>query len=194
MPDGPSSKALLRKQMRQQRQALDPAAQLAAAEAVALHITQLPHWSDASRIALYMACDGEIDTAPLIAGCLSAGKNVFLPVIRSQNLLEFAAWREGDTLVANRYGIPEPGPEAQRCTTAALDIIALPLVAWDQLGGRLGMGAGFYDRALAGTRGSLLVGLAHSLQELPEVPRDDWDVPLDFVVTEVALHCCQGAN
>ena len=56
------------------------------------------------------------------------------------------------------------------------------------------MGGGFYDRALAGIRGPLLVGLAHSVQEVAQVPREDWDIPLDFVVTESALHRCQGNN
>jgi 5-formyltetrahydrofolate cyclo-ligase len=119
---------------------------------------------------------------------------LFLPVIGEQNLMTFAEWTPGSELVANRYGIPEPPRAAQRCEIAALDIIAMPLVAWDRAGGRLGMGGGFYDRALAGTKNSLLVGLAHSVQELRQVPRDDWDIPLDFVVTESALHCCQGHN
>jgi 5-formyltetrahydrofolate cyclo-ligase len=70
----------------------------------------------------------------------------------------------------------------------------MPLVGWDRQGGRLGMGGGFYDRALAGIKGPLLVGLAHAVQEVPQVPIDDWDVPLDFVVTESALHQCRGKN
>jgi len=195
MPSGSPSKALLRRQMRQGRRALQAAQQLAAAESAALHLTRLPNWHSADRIAVYLASDGEIDTGPLSARCRNAGKVLFLPHISSQNLLEFAAWQTNDTLVPNRYGIPEPPLQAKRCTPTELDIIVLPLVAWDRRGGRLGMGGGFYDRALAGARGPcLLVGLAHSLQELPEVPRDDWDVPLDFVATEITLHCCQGGD
>ena len=56
------------------------------------------------------------------------------------------------------------------------------------------MGGGFYDRALAATRGPLLVGLAYSVQELPRVPMEAWDISVDFIVTEAALHRCQVLN
>ena len=115
MPDGPYSKALLRRQLRERRRTIGPAEQSAAAQAVALHITSLPIWVNADRIALYLARDGEIDTAPLTASCRAAGKQVFLPRIFPQNSLEFANWQEGEHLVTNRYGIPEPGQEAPLC-------------------------------------------------------------------------------
>ena len=192
MPDRSPCKAQLREELRRQRRALSPLEQSAAASAVAILITQIPHWQAARRIALYLASDGEIDTTPLSSACREAGKQLFLPVIGEHKLMEFAEWTAGSELVANRYGIPEPPRSAQRCNTSALDIIAMPLVAWDRTGGRLGMGGGFYDRTLAGIEKPLLVGLAHSVQELRQVPRDDWDVPLDFVVTNKALHRCQG--
>ncbi|MDH5171721.1 MAG: 5-formyltetrahydrofolate cyclo-ligase [Gammaproteobacteria bacterium] len=194
MPDRPPDKTRLRQEMRRRRQALGPSIQQAAAEAATNQITRLPHWPGARRIALYLANDGEVDTGPMSGLCRSSGKQLFLPVIDDQNLLAFARWIEGGELVANRYGIPEPALDSPRCPTAELDILVMPLVAWDRQGGRLGMGGGFYDRALAGIRGPLLVGLAHSVQEVAQVPREDWDIPLDFVVTESALHRCQGNN
>lgn len=130
---------------------------------------------------------------PLRALCHGADRQLFLPVIVANKQLSFAQWAIDAKLTANRYGIPEPHDQAPRCAVADLDIIILPLVAWDRQGGRLGMGGGYYDRTLAGVRGPLLVGLSHAQQEVPQVPRDDWDVPLDFVVTENALHQC-GAD
>ena len=194
MPDRPPCKAQLREKLRQQRRALGPQDQSAAAAAAAIHITRIPRWPTARLIALYLPSDGEVDTTPLGAVCRAAGKQLFLPVIGEKNLMDFAEWRQGSELIANRYGIPEPPDTAKRCAAAALDIIVMPLVGWDKTGGRLGMGGGFYDRALAGVKGPLLVGLAHSVQQLPHIPRDDWDVPLDYVVTDSALHCCQGRN
>ena len=194
MPDRPPCKALLREELRQRRRALSPQEQSAAARTVAIHIARIPGWPTARRIALYLASDGEIDTAPLSADCRAAEKQLFLPVIDDNNLMEFAEWKPGSELATNRYGIPEPPRAAQRCAAAALDIIVLPLVAWDSTGGRLGMGGGYYDRALAGVNGPLLIGLAHAVQQVQQVPRDDWDIPLDYVVTDSALHCCQGQN
>ena len=72
-------------------------------------------------------------------------------------------------------------------------IIVLPLVGWDRQGTRLGMGGGYYDRSLAGVSGPLLAGLAYSVQESTVLPRDQWDVPLDIVVTEDCVHCCRAS-
>jgi 5-formyltetrahydrofolate cyclo-ligase len=185
------SKAQLRRQMRLQRQALDPPAQLSAASAVSRHIIGLPGWAEATRIALYLANDGEIESSSLEAVCRKEGKQLFLPVIEEHSELVFASWDTNTTLQANRFGIPEPARDAKRCNASALDIVVLPLVAWDLQGGRLGMGGGFYDRAFAEVKGPLLVGLAHSQQQVPLVPRDPWDIAMDFVVTDTALHRCK---
>lgn len=194
MSDQSLSKAQLRADIRQKRQALGQQAQFAAATAVSTHLAQLPGWSDARRIALYLANDGEIETTPLEALCRNKGKQLFLPVIDEKSQLEFAAWDKDRTLVVNRFGIPEPRSEAERSSASALDIVILPLVAWDLQGGRLGMGGGFYDRTLAGVSGPLLVGLAHSMQQVPCVPSDPWDISMDFVVTDTALHDCRGKH
>ena len=194
MSDSKLSKAQLRTELRQRRQALGPGEQLAAAQAAATFIQQLPGWPGARRIALYLAADGEIDTTELAQLGRSQGKQLFLPVIEQDDHLSFAAWLPGSRLAANRYGIPEPPGDAKRCATNTLDIIFLPLVGWDLHGGRLGMGGGFYDRTLAGTSGPVLVGLAHGNQQVDRIPREDWDIPLDFIATDTALYCCQGAN
>jgi 5-formyltetrahydrofolate cyclo-ligase len=194
MPDRHPSKAQLRQEMRRRRQALGPLSQLAAAEAASDHITRLAAWPSARRVALYLANDGEVDTSPLAALCRLSGKQLFLPVIEQTNLLEFVEWASGDELLPNRFGIPEPPAHSPRCPATGLDIMVLPLVAWDRRGGRLGMGGGFYDRALAGIKGPVLVGLAHAVQEVPQLPREDWDIALDFVITPSALHQCRGDN
>ena len=194
MPDRALSKAQLRKELRLQRRTITASAQQIAAERVAIHFTQLPQWHTSRRIALYLPNDGEIGTACLASWCREAGKQLFLPVISASDLLEFARWTGDEELVINRYGIPEPPEHAERSPIAQLDILTLPLVGWDRLGGRLGMGGGFYDRALAGVSRTIKVGLAHALQQIPEIPQDEWDIALDFVATDAALHCCRSVS
>jgi len=72
--------------------------------------------------------------------------------------------------------------------------VLVPVVGFDRRGNRLGMGAGFYDRALrrrldAGRpwRRPRLVGVAFARQELPGIAASAWDVPLDLIVTELGL-------
>ena len=185
------SKTELRNILRQRRRRLDEAQQRAAARALCHQAERLPAWPGARCIALYLAADGEIATDFLGERARALGKRLFLPVIGSDNSMEFAEWAGNAPLETNRYGIPEPPLTAVRCPVAELDIIFLPLVGWDRSGGRLGMGGGFYDRTLAKLSGPVLVGLSHAEQEVPEVPREEWDVPLQFVVTDTELVRCQ---
>lgn len=75
-----------------------------------------------------------------------------------------------------------------------LDLIILPLVAFDLSGNRLGMGGGFYDRTLSFKhqrchwKGPKLIGIAHELQRVDLLPVNDWDIPLDAVITEQKLY------
>lgn len=195
MPDtNRQSKAQLRSALRQRRQTLSPPEQSAAAQAVARFAIELPQWSQARRIAVYLAADGEVDTSPLAVIARAQSRQLFLPVIQQDNSLTFAEWQSDCTLTTNRFGIPEPSALATRCPVAKLDILFLPLVGWDRLGGRLGMGGGFYDRTLSDDVRPLLVGVAHSCQEVDFIPRESWDIPLDFVATDTALHRCQGGR
>lgn len=185
------SKTELRNTLRQRRKRLGEERQSAAARALCHHVEMLPAWPGALAIALYLAADGEIATDFINSRARALGKKVFLPVIGSDNTMEFAEWSGSCALETNRYGIPEPPPDAMRCPAAELDIIFVPLVGWDRSGGRLGMGGGFYDRTLAGLHGPVLAGLGHAGQEVPEVPCEEWDVPLHFVVTDTGLVRCQ---
>ena len=90
-------------------------------------------------------------------------------------------------LKANRFGIAEPDlPASQLLPATRLDIIVVPLVAFDGHGNRLGMGGGFYDRSLADSSGHspLLIGYAHDLQQVNQLPARPWDKKLHAVVTE----------
>jgi 5-formyltetrahydrofolate cyclo-ligase len=185
-------KQQLRNLLRQRRRALSPAQQRDAADGVIQQITAIRHWHEAQCIGLYLAADGEVDTGPLAKLGRAASKELFLPVIRADNSLAFAVWEQGATLRPNRFGIPEPGSERREATH--LDLLIVPLVGWDRSGGRLGMGGGFYDRSLCGQVRPVLVGLAHDCQEVSLLPRDSWDVPVDFIATDTALYDCQGVN
>jgi len=193
MPEAKQTKTQLRSDLRQRRQSLGQEQQLQAARDMAQQVASLPLWHDAQRIALYLAADGEIDTGPLAEAARDLGKQLFLPVIHANQRLSFAAWEKGASLVSNRYGIPEPPPGSEQCAPEALEIIFLPLVAWDKSGHRLGMGSGFYDRTLDGIKGPLRVGLAHEVQQVASVPHDPWDIALHFVATNAALYRCTGS-
>jgi len=141
-------------------------------------------WRGARTIGFYWPADGEIDVLPLLRRSLLAGKRCFLPVVRKNDLL-FREFKRGVSLRHNRYGIPEPQGIRSR-TADTLDLLLMPLVAFDVRCNRLGMGAGFYDRTLAraGPGRPVTIGVAHALQQVPQLPVEPWDVPLRAVVTD----------
>lgn len=182
-----SDKPSLRQTLRTRRRAIPTETAQSAARQVALCATALPGWPQLKSIALYLASDGELNPEPLVTACRAAGKQVYLPVVGENASLRFRRWRTSDQLTPNRYGIPEPPTSAPELTAAELDLVLLPLVAWDRQGGRLGMGGGYYDRALAAAPNTRRLGLAYAMQEVDAVPIDTWDVCLDGVLTECGL-------
>jgi 5-formyltetrahydrofolate cyclo-ligase len=177
-------KAALRSSLRRRRQRLDPAARAAAAERLAGHGSRLPGWEKGARIAAYRAADGELDPAPLLAEAIVAGLRTYLPCIGTDRSLVFRHWRPGEPLLENRYGIGEPQRDAETVTAGALQLLCVPLVGFTATGTRLGMGAGFYDRAIAQGRPGCVAGIAYGWQECDDIPRESWDAPLDGVLTE----------
>ena len=189
MKDLPHSKPQLRRHMRARRQALSAAARDDAALKVARHVEGVPGWQAAVKVAVYLAADGEVDPTIVASSLRANDKTPYLPVIQDDQSLRFAAWDAGSRLSDNRYGIPEP--DGENLPAETMDIILLPLVAWDTAGNRLGMGGGFYDRTLAADEKVLTVGLGFELQKVGRLPAEPWDVRLDFIATECALHNCQ---
>jgi 5-formyltetrahydrofolate cyclo-ligase len=187
----PHTKSELRNTLRERRRAVPPAVRARAGIAVASHLKNLPDWDRAEHVALYLPADGEIDTAQLAQHARKAGLSLYLPVVSGDGLMQFALWQQQADLALNCYGIPEPGPQYPLRPPDKLDVIFMPLVGWTRNGVRLGMGGGFYDRALANTCGPIRVGLGFECQRTDELPVEDWDIPMDFVVTEAALHACR---
>lgn len=178
--------------MRERRRALASVQRQQAAGALAETVAGLAEFRDAAHVAVYMAMDGEIDPAPLVARAHESGKQIYLPVLVADTL-RFAAWHPDTLLYPNRFKIPEPRPQPDELRSPfELDLVLTPLVAFDARGHRLGMGGGYYDRSFAflkaGMHKPLLIGLAYEFQHLPSLSVEPWDVPLAGVATDCAFY------
>ena len=138
------------------------------------------------RVALSMPTDGEVDLSPSMQELDAAGWELHLPVVGERRSMQFVPWHPGAPLGTNRFGIAEPVAGPHR-GPAELDVVVLPCVAVDLRGHRLGFGAGFYDRALADARGTVLIATVFEAQVVERVPVAAHDVPVDIVVTEAAV-------
>lgn len=188
--DTTDSKTQLRREFRRLRAALTPAQRRKAAGRAARRLAQSPMFRRARHLALYLSHGSELDTTPLLRHCLAAGKAVYVPRVLDGHRLRFERYGEAVPLRRNRYGIREPARRGPLRGASRLDLVVLPLTAFDAQGHRLGAGGGYYDRAFALRRGSRprLVGYAHALQQAASLPAEPWDVRLDAVVTDKTLH------
>lgn len=183
------SRAELRRELRGRRRALSVQQQRVAARELAHRLRDLPALACARRVALYWPNDGEIDPR-LLQRLKPRRQQLHLPVLQSfpAQTLRFVRWSPRLRMARNRFGIPEPR-RGTLLPAREMDVILLPLVGFDARGNRLGMGGGFYDRTLAFLQQTprprpLLLGLAHAVQQLPQLESAHWDVPLQLIVTD----------
>jgi len=183
-------KQTIRSATQVQRKALPKHVRAKASQALCARIQTLPVYQRATRIALYQAIDGEIDLHPLWVQAENAGKTCYMPIMNTQTkTLLFLPTTRKTPQQTNAYHIAEP----QTAHTDAapldnLDLMLMPLVAFDSQGTRLGRGAGYYDRTLEHTKPSCLLGVAYEFQHHEFLPPEPWDVPLDGVVTEKTIY------
>lgn len=187
----------LRRAMRERRRGLSVDEQRAATRALVARVQRLPAFRLARRIACYFANDGEIDPAPLMSALWAQGKYCYVPVLSrlTHESLWFAPIEPDTPLAPNRFGIPEPALHPRMFVRAReLDLILVPLVAFDAEGNRIGMGGGFYDRSLAflvdrqSWRKPRVLGVAHDFQRVEGLSPRPWDVPLHGVATDRAYY------
>lgn len=136
-------------------------------------------------VATYCAVGSEADPSQLAAAAAAAGCALALPfVIDRAAPIRFLAWQLGEPLVAGPFNLRQPDPASPE---VAPDVILTPLVGFDRRLNRLGQGAGHYDRAFARYESAWRVGVAWSVQEVPAIPADIWDVPLHAIITEEGM-------
>ncbi|MBI1864183.1 MAG: 5-formyltetrahydrofolate cyclo-ligase [Nitrospirae bacterium] len=146
------------------REALDLSERRAMSEAIAARLGAMALFEEARAIGLYRAVRGEVETDLLIERCFREGRKVAVPVVRRDERRLLFSWISRET---------------------SLDLLVMPGVAFTEDGSRLGYGGGYYDRLLReAARRPVTVLLAFEMQGVPELPRGDHDVKVDWIVTE----------
>lgn len=184
-----SPKPILRQQMLEKRQRLSPYAQSIAADAIARHYADHPILAFAPSFSGYVAMRGEVDMLPTFRLMTRFRKTTALPRMEPRTkLLHFREWREGDVLEQGAFSVREPQAESPAFIPA---VVLVPTLAFDARGVRLGYGGGWYDRTMHTLRGHnaapLFIGVAHAMQEVPELPYEPHDQLLDGILTELGV-------
>jgi 5-formyltetrahydrofolate cyclo-ligase len=189
------NKITLRQLLLSNRKTIPPEERKKAAQQAVLLFLASPLCHKGEHIACYFAQPYEFDCAPLIHALWAAGKQVYLPILMSnqENRLSFAKYRSTDALRLNKFQIEEPD-HTELFPVEKLNVVIMPLVGFDMQGRRLGMGGGFYDRTFewvndsAVLRKPILCGIGFESQKVPELPQEPWDVLMNNVLTEKTIY------
>jgi 5-formyltetrahydrofolate cyclo-ligase len=141
----------------------------------------LSRWTQAKKIGVYLSFKGEFSTRAIIQNALASDKIVYAPIVTDQanGLMRFQQIALKDNAIEFLEN------DSTTVQPIDLDCMLVPLLAFDKHHYRLGMGGGFYDRYLSlyQTKKPWLLGLAYEEQYCEHLPHDNWDQPLDTVVT-----------
>ncbi|MCJ2043429.1 5-formyltetrahydrofolate cyclo-ligase [Methylobacterium sp. J-078] len=182
-PPTAAVKAALRNEALARRDGLSPEARIAGSARIAETVMGIGALAEATIVGAFWPIRSEVDPRPLARLMFARGQRMALPKVTPDGLV-FREWREGEALVAGRFGLSEPHDDLPPVDPAALIV---PLAAYDRRGHRIGYGRGYYDQAIArlSRNGPVLtIGVAFSVQAVDTVPAEPHDQPLDHLVTE----------
>lgn len=199
MQQNNGEKRELRAAMKSRRETIAPAQRASWSETACQRITDLLADIGAKSVMVYVGLRSELDTAAFIEHCWQEGIAVSAPRCESDGVTMTPYWiRSWDELMPGAFGIREPNPAlAVKCEdTFVPDAVIVPGLAFDQFGGRLGYGAGFYDRYYdrllrlvpSEKEMPLWAGCCFEAQIVSTVPMDRHDARMDAIVTEQQVY------
>jgi 5-formyltetrahydrofolate cyclo-ligase len=187
-----AEKAEIRKKVLARRDRIEPMRRIELSLEAADHGARLINFNPGTIVSGFFPIRSEIDPRPLMDMVRQKGARLCLPVVIDKTTIVFRELVRGGELVDTGFGTRGPGE-----TAPVLDpeIMIMPLSAFDSKGGRIGYGAGHYDRAIDRLiekgRSPKLYGFAFSCQQVPEIPVEAHDQPLEAVITETGIIECR---
>ena len=175
----------LRKSKIQARNNLSPEDRQTFSAQISERVVTSELFRNAGTILIYRATKGEVRLEALEKAEESKGKNLVYPLcISNSEMIALlpegeGAWQPG------YYGIMEPIKERSRLIPPEeIDLVVCPCTAFDEDCGRMGMGAGFYDRYIEKCVNAHIVAVAFEVQKAEIIPMEPWDKPMEMVFTE----------
>jgi len=187
MPD--KFKIAMRNTIKQVRSKVSVSYRALSSNQICTRIKALEQYRRAKNIALYFAINNEIELSSISNSAPLQGKFCYFPALNKDLTLSFLPATPATPFKNNKYGIPEPDVSFDTAIPVEeLDLIIMPLVAFDMRCTRLGMGAGYYDRTLENKELKALFGVAFQFQLVDFIDPQPWDIPLDAVITQKAIY------
>lgn len=141
---------------------------------------------------LFVSFNREVNTHDMIKKSFGK-KNVVIPKVMQQEI-EPSIIIDFDNLIpAGKFGILEP-IEIMKIAYKNIDLVLVPGIAFDSEGHRIGYGFGYYDKFLKKVPKAVKIGLAFDFQIVDKIPKEEHDVPVDFIITEKRIIDCKKNN
>lgn len=149
------------------------------------NVVSSKYYNEATILMVYVSFGLEVDTKCIIEHALENNKIVCVPkIINKREGMKAIRIESLDELIKNKFGILEPVNFQKEVCAKDIDLFLVPGLAFDNLGGRIGYGAGYYDRFLKEAKDkSFKIGLAYNFQVIEKVPMMENDVYLDAIIT-----------
>ena len=177
--------------MRCNREVMTPAERRERSERICSHVLALI--PDRETVMVYSAKELEVNTLPLIRTLLARGNRVIVPIIVKADVsLRLSYLEDPAVLVPSTFNVPEPIGNEIPARPGDVDTIILPMLGFDRNGGRLGYGAGYYDRFLAQNPRIRKIGIAYACQEADRIPVDGNDIHMNCIITEDGIVYSDG--
>ncbi|MCT8337265.1 5-formyltetrahydrofolate cyclo-ligase [Methanoculleus sp. Afa-1] len=146
-------------------------------------------------VMVYAAKAPEVETSNLIAALNRRGVRVVVPIIERETCgLRLSYLPDPGVLVPSTFGVPEPIGRELPARPEDVEVVVLPMLAFDAEGNRLGYGAGYYDRFLCRYPHPKKIGIAYSCQQAECIPAEENDVKMDCIVTEKGINRHNGSG
>lgn len=188
-----ADKKVLRREMLARRRALSTAERTHASKMICARVQELTVLQEARTMMLYASTEEEINLYPLMEVLLTEGRRIVLPEITGRGVMEARELPAMDALTDGTFGILSPDPmRGNIVAPEEIDVIIVPGAAFDENGGRLGLGGGYYDRFLPRAGNAVRLVLAFDFQIVPDVPMGAQDARVDVILTERRMISCNG--
>lgn len=192
------NKAFLRKQYLEKRSTLPISKVEEKSNSIINKLFDLDIYKNSSFIMSYVAFKKEVRTENLIKHSLKIQKRIGVPItVPETKTLIVSELKDYDTeLSIGHFNILTPKEEYIRKTPPALiDLVIVPGAVFDRNGYRIGYGGGYYDRFLKTLdKRAISIGLAYDFQLVDSVPRNKYDLPVDYILTEKRFISCKTKN
>ncbi|PKL70874.1 MAG: 5-formyltetrahydrofolate cyclo-ligase [Methanomicrobiales archaeon HGW-Methanomicrobiales-1] len=176
-------KSSIRHILRQRKDAMEPEEREKKSAIISSHLMTLIR--DGETVMAYTSKEKEVHTVPIITALLARSNPVVVPIIVKEDVsLRLSYLRDFAALVPSTFGVPEPIGSEIPARGEDVDTIILPMLGFDRTGGRIGYGAGYYDRFLEKYTDLRKIGIAFACQEIDSLPLDETDVRMDHIITE----------